>query len=153
MRQIAYFLKTRWRLLLAGILMVAISITMVSAVFKSNHFPILTMRDLRYSGDAIPDSIAGIDGRVVEVVGQVWNAGNGVDQFSLTEFPPGDLHAEPYLRASNFVHVHMNLTLANSRLPGKVRVRGIMHIKIEKDSEGQVISIYHLDAQKVTPAP
>jgi len=125
----------------------------------------LTINDLCFSprpvpdpvtGDlTIPNSIAQLDGHFVEISGDRWNPLN-VNEFDLTDssrfpsfnpFPP---------KAEEFVHVKMKTDTSYSctfYTSKAMLVGGTIHVKVEKNGDGQIKSVYRLDADWAKEIP
>jgi hypothetical protein len=120
--------------------------------------PRLTINDLCYSLTAAPDadakiprSLAELDGRTVEIIGD--RVDYQTDAFLLTD----SSHFHSYMPrpplAQEFVHVKMNLGSVAAPVSGKLLVCGTLHVKIERNELGEILSIYRLDADWVKPFP
>jgi hypothetical protein len=132
---------------------------------RRQPIPQLTINDLCYSlnppsesnipaenADAnIPVSISALDGRKVEVVGDWYGQGN--DLFDLTDRS----HFHSYMPrpplAQEFVHVKMKSGSVINGPWNKLLVGGTLHVKIERNEDGVIKSIYRLDADWAQPIP
>jgi hypothetical protein len=101
---------------------------------------------------SISQSIALLDGRTVEIVGDVWAPTD--ENFDLTDYSQynNGLMSHPPL-AQQFLHVSGIRNPPMFIPPDRALVHGKLHVKVEKNESGQIISIYRLDADWVKRFP
>jgi hypothetical protein len=122
--------------------------------------PRLTINDLCYSLTAAPNADAAIpasktelDGRTVEIVGDwLGDWGNAsLKTFDLTDYSHFHSYMPRPLLAQEFVHVKMKTAFAAYTISNILLVRGTLHVKIERNDYGEIISVYRLDADSIQP--
>jgi hypothetical protein len=118
----------------------------------------LTINDLCFSPRSVPDpvigdltipnSIARLDGHFVEISGDCW--ATGPDEFTLTDFSRHPSFNPFPPKAEEFVHVKMKAGTSYSYTPNMMLVGAMIHVKVEKNGDGQITSVYRLDADWAT---
>jgi hypothetical protein len=123
----------------------------------------LTINDLCFSPRSVPDpitgdltipnSIAQLDGHFVEISGDCWNPLWNGNEFDLTDFSRHPSFNPFPPKAEEFVHVKMKAGTSYSYTSNAVLVGGTIHVKVEKNGDGQITSVYRLDADWATEIP
>lgn len=101
----------------------------------------------------VPPDFRALDGKKIVVVGEMWqpySAGRSVDGFQLVysiakccfNGPPQIQH---FVQAKVVPNAHVDY------ISGSVKVSGTMHVKVERDDEGKIIGVYHMDVEDVQP--
>ena len=145
--------------LLIGLVLLTIAYIIIVGIDRSQPVHRLTINNLSFSLNVaaltnvtIPPSISQLDGCRVEIVGDLCPMPS-TDNFTLTDgshFP--SYMPRPPL-AQEFVNVKMKPGRTNIRFSDRMLVRGTLHVKIERNESGQIISIYRLDADSAKSFP
>jgi hypothetical protein len=165
-KHIAYVLKypsmRRIRLWSVAGLMLMLALGVAFIPIKQNKQAVkLTLGKLLFSPysdpaseAAIPASIQQLDGQTVEIVGDCWDPWSDGDQivaFQLTDMANYNELRPPV--AQEFINVKMKSGGAILSPNRRMIVHGTLRVKIERDQDGAIKSIYRIDADWAKPFP
>lgn len=101
----------------------------------------------------IPQQWRDLDGKRIQVVGEIWlqnNAAPRISNFELVYSIAKCCFSGPP-QIQHFVEANVVNGGTVPRYPGLVRVLGTLHVNIERDQTGKISRVYRMDVEKVEP--
>lgn len=94
--------------------------------------------------DDVPSRIRKLDGQKIALEGLMYSPTGSMRLRDFQLVGRFDYHGPPLAQQRVFVHSPVEVRY----LDGECRVRGTLHVRIEKDETGKVISVFRMDLDK-----